>query len=58
MQVFVDKHLYLLLNMYGLLLEGICYYIKSVFGEEILNEIMLIGNFKHLNFETHKVKVL
>ena len=44
--------------MYGLLLEGIYYYLRTVFGEEMLQEIRVKGNVTHVNFSTHKVTTI
>lgn len=42
--------------MYGLLLEGIYYYIKTIFGETVLNQITSRANIKQSHFNAHKVK--
>ena len=43
--------------MYGLLLEGIYYYLRTIFGDEMLNEIRRKANISHTNFSTHKVSI-
>lgn len=44
--------------MYGLLLEGIYYYIRTIFGEDTLREVRAKANVNHGNFSTHQVKLL
>lgn len=42
-------------DMYGLLLDGIYYYLRTVFGEDMVREIRAKANINHSTFSTHQV---
>lgn len=53
----IEKEALYGLRMYGLLLEACYYYIRTIFGDEILNEIKAKANVNYSGFSTYKVSL-